>query len=81
MLREPKIVDTTRASDVWFLLTDGQIGSDSVRDLTQMAIRNQLMQIPVVLMIVGTLPYRPSILDISVAITLFASASHAMIVF
>lgn len=81
ILKEPCAVDQVKGSDLWVLLTDGEIPPYSVSELTQMADILDVIQIPVVLIIIGERYGTPDQANISAGIPFFANAREALILF
>ena len=81
ILRNVQAVDAIRNSDLWILLTDGQIDAHSVAELTRLAEEMNALQVPVVLVITGQQQATPAQTAISVGISFFASAREALILF
>ena len=81
ILRNVQAVDAIRSSDLWILLTDGQIAASSVAELTRLAEAMDVLQVPVVLVITGQQRATPAQTAISVGIPFFASAREALILF
>ena len=81
ILRNVQAVDAIRSSDLWILLTDGEIDTSSVAELTRLAEAMDVLQVPVVLVITGQQQATPAQTAISVGITFFASAREALILF
>jgi len=82
ILEQPSALNHIRSSDIWLLLTDGEISNREVASLTNRASSLSLMNIPIVLVIVsdGTME-SPKATNISIAIPFFAGASNAVILF
>ncbi|KAJ7485076.1 hypothetical protein B0H11DRAFT_1861881 [Mycena galericulata] len=68
-----------KSCDMWYLLTDGEVGSpvNFARKTVEVGMANT----PVVFVIVNRYGVKPSTIDISVGISVFASASDAAVVF
>ncbi len=81
ILEQPLAEDQIKGSDLWFLLTDGQIMARDVSELTQMADVLDVIQVPVVLIIVGARSAAPDQANLSVGISFFANAREALILF
>ena len=81
ILKEKSAVDQIQDSDLWVLLTDGEIATDRVSMLTQCADISGVIQIPVVLIVTGPRYSGPNHANISVGIPFFASAQEALILF
>ncbi|KAH7395136.1 hypothetical protein DE146DRAFT_97073 [Phaeosphaeria sp. MPI-PUGE-AT-0046c] len=81
ILRNTAALETIRNSDVWFLLTDGEIGESEVTRLARMAMENEVLNVPLVFVITGYRKASPSTTDISVGISFFASATDTLILF
>jgi hypothetical protein len=74
-------VETIKSSDVWFLLTDGEVPSYEVHRLANLALQLDLLNIPLVFVITGHKKQSPSTTDISVGISFFASSQDTLILF
>ncbi|OAL03835.1 hypothetical protein IQ06DRAFT_291494 [Phaeosphaeriaceae sp. SRC1lsM3a] len=81
ILQKEMALDTIRRSDVWFLLTDGEIGDTEVQRLARLAVEHEVLDIPLVFLITGRCQKSPSTTDISVGISFFASATDTLILF
>ena len=81
ILRQPAAIDSIRESDLWVLITDGQIAEQNVTELTRLANVEEVIHVPVVLLIVGRRYSSPSDTNISVGITFFAATPEALILF
>lgn len=81
IMQNPRAVDDIRSSDLWVLLTDGEIYDGAVTELTQLAERMDVIQVPVVLIVTGQQFSSPADTKISVGIPFFASAQEALILF
>lgn len=82
ILREASAVQEIESSDVWFLLTDGEIRHDKVAELTILADSLSLIHIPVVLLIVGKKASTgPAQTNISVGVPFFANSQESLILF
>ncbi|KAJ7472039.1 hypothetical protein FB451DRAFT_1251730 [Mycena latifolia] len=68
-----------KSCDIWYLLTDGEVGSPVpfARKTLEVGMANT----PVVFVITNRFGAKPSTIDISVGVSVFASASDAAIVF
>ena len=81
ILRDPVVVDQIKDSDMWVLLTDGEIWDREVAELTRLAEGAALTQVPVILLIVGGRYSTPENENISVGISFFAGARDALILY
>ena len=81
ILQEPAAIDCIQGSDLWVLITDGEITEKSVSELTKLADVVDVIHVPVVLLIVGGRYSSPSNTNISVGIPFFAAAREALILF
>ncbi|KAL2039975.1 hypothetical protein N7G274_007378 [Stereocaulon virgatum] len=81
IMRNPRAVDAIQRSDLWVLLTDGEIYDGAVNELTQLAEKVDVIQVPVVLIITGQQFSSPADTKISVGIPFFTSAQEALILF
>ncbi|KAH7068790.1 hypothetical protein BKA63DRAFT_477299 [Paraphoma chrysanthemicola] len=81
ILRSPSSLDAVKGSDVWFLLTDGEISANEVTQLAMLAQSQEVLNIPLVFLIVGSRAKTPSLTNISVGISFFASCQDTLILF
>jgi hypothetical protein len=81
ILRCQPALETIRSSDVWFLLTDGEIWGEEVQNLANLALQHDLLNIPLVFVITGSRKPSPATTDISVGISFFASSQDTLILF
>ena len=82
ILRQRAAIDSIRESDLWFLITDGEIAEQNVVELTQLAEVVEVIHVPVVILIAGRrYSSSPSNTNISVGIRFFAAARDALILF
>lgn len=81
ILRQMTALDTIRKSDVWFLLTDGEIWDADVHRLADLALDAGVLNVPLVFVITGALSQTPGSANISVGISFFASAQDTLILF
>lgn len=81
ILRNSAAVSTVRKSDVWFLLTDGEIYDKDVHQLSKLAYDSGVLNVPLVFLITGSLGSSPGTANISVGISFFASSRDIMILF
>jgi hypothetical protein len=70
-----------RSSDVWFLMTDGEIPSFDVHRLATLAQDQQVLNVPLIFVITGSRGTTPLSTDISVGISFFASSQDTLILF
>ncbi len=82
ILQQSSVLENIRSSDMWLLLTDGQVSDRAVASLTNRASSLSLMDIPIMLVIVSDGTTRsPKATNISIAIPFFAGASNAVILY
>ncbi|KAH7089121.1 hypothetical protein FB567DRAFT_468067 [Paraphoma chrysanthemicola] len=81
IFRSPSSLDAVKHSDVWFLLTDGEISANEVTRLAMLAQSEEVLNIPLVFLIVGSRQKTPSLTNISVGISFFASCQDTLILF
>ena len=81
ILRNPAAVDQIKDSDLWLLLFDGEIWDEEVAELTTLADRAAITQVPVILLIVGGCYSTPESENISVGVSFFAGARDALILY
>ncbi|KAJ4368066.1 hypothetical protein N0V83_006421 [Neocucurbitaria cava] len=74
-------LDRIKSSDVWFLLTDGCVADGEVHRLAELAHQQDVLNIPLVFVIVGSCYRPPGKTDISVGISFFASTQDTLILF
>jgi hypothetical protein len=74
-------LDALRSSDVWFLLTDGEIWENDVHRLATLAQEREVLNIPLVFLITGSPGHTPGTANISVGISFFASSQDTLILF
>ena len=81
ILNHTAAVEKIQKSDVWFLLTDGEVYDGEVHRLAEKAFELDVLNVPIVFLIVGTRGRRPDSTDISVGVSFFASAQDTVILF
>lgn len=81
ILTTPPALAAVQKSDVWFLLTDGEIWDGDVHRLADLALETGILNIPLVFLITGGRGKGPSSTNISVGISFFASAQDTLILF
>ncbi|KAL8811894.1 MAG: hypothetical protein Q9200_001449 [Gallowayella weberi] len=81
ILREPLAVEQIHSSDVWVLMTDGQIPSYAVSDLSGLAESTNVLQESIIVIITGARYDKPCFSNISVGVSFFAAAREALIMF
>lgn len=81
ILRNSAALKTIRKSDVWFLLTDGEIWDTDVHQLSDLAHDLEILNVPLVFVITGTRGISPGTANISVGISFFASSRDTLILF
>lgn len=81
ILGEPSAVKEILSSDIWCLLTDGEITSGSVAHFTRLALAQELMQVPFLLLVVGEKQPTPERTNISVGISFFTNCSEGLLLF
>ncbi|KAJ7773657.1 hypothetical protein DFH07DRAFT_913026 [Mycena maculata] len=79
IFHDAAVTSEVKSCDMWYLLTDGEVGSpvNFARKTLEVGMANT----PVVFLIVNSFGAKPSTIDISVGISVFASASDAAIVY
>ncbi|KAI4090795.1 MAG: hypothetical protein L6R37_007838 [Teloschistes peruensis] len=80
-MKHPSAVEQIQNSDLWVLLTDGEIDDYDVQTLSINAETAEVLQVPVILVITGTRYDGPGQSNISVGVTFFAAAREALILF
>ncbi|KAL8659914.1 MAG: hypothetical protein Q9202_006895 [Teloschistes flavicans] len=81
IMEHPLAVKQIQTSDLWVLLTDGEIAPYEVGFLGNTAEKAEVLQVPIILVITGARHGDPSQSNISVGITFFAAAREALILF
>ncbi|KAF2031516.1 hypothetical protein EK21DRAFT_88012 [Setomelanomma holmii] len=81
ILKSQAALDAVKDSDVWFLLTDGEIWDGEVAQLAEMALSKDVLNVPLVFLITGSRGKTPSKTNISVGISFFASCQDTLILF
>ncbi|KAL8798729.1 MAG: hypothetical protein Q9182_006444 [Xanthomendoza sp. 2 TL-2023] len=81
ILREPLAVDQIQSSDVWVLMTDGEIASYAVSELSEHAESTNVLQASIIVIITGARHEKPCSSNISVGVSFFAAAREALIMF
>ncbi|KAH7042108.1 hypothetical protein B0J12DRAFT_743421 [Macrophomina phaseolina] len=81
ILSNPAALDAIAKSDLWYLLTDGEIWERDVGDLCRLALDTGVLNVPVIFVITGGKSPSPSDLNISVGISFFANAPDCLILF
>ncbi|KAH4104956.1 hypothetical protein HBH69_169130 [Parastagonospora nodorum] len=74
-------LNAIKRSDVWFLLTDGEIWEQDVHQLAKIAQDRDVLNIPLVFLITGSPGKSPGTANISVGISFFASSEDTLILF
>ncbi len=81
IMEHPHAVEHIQNSDLWVLLTDGEISSCEVNALGDLADESNILKTPVILVITSERYGGPAHANISVGVTFFAAASEALILF
>ncbi|PSN62027.1 hypothetical protein BS50DRAFT_135697 [Corynespora cassiicola Philippines] len=81
ILRNQKAMAAILESDIWYLVTDGEIPSFDVHRLAEMANESGAIGVPIVFLIVGRCGESPGSANISVGISLYASAQNSLVLF
>ncbi|KAJ6510691.1 hypothetical protein C8R45DRAFT_858685 [Mycena sanguinolenta] len=76
---DPAVNEELKGCDMWYLLTDGEVGSPV--EFARKTVEVGMAKTPVIFVITNHSSTYPSSVDISVGISVFASASDAAIVF
>ena len=66
ILSNPASLDAIRTSDIWFLLTDGEVWEDQVHDLARLGQQKGIFSCPTVFLITSVLSASPSTVNVSV---------------
>ncbi|KAL9111641.1 MAG: hypothetical protein Q9227_003914 [Pyrenula ochraceoflavens] len=81
ILKNPAALKAIESSDLWYLLTDGEIWGNDVEVLSRLAIDKGILNVPAIFVITGRKQPTPSELNVSVGITFFANSSDVLILF
>ena len=81
ILEEPSALEHIKKSDVWFLLTDGDIDNLAVQRLASKAEEEILDDIPVIFIIAAPQCSTPARINISVGVTFFAKTTNALVLY
>ncbi|KAL1649116.1 hypothetical protein SLS58_001688 [Diplodia intermedia] len=81
ILQNRAALDTIGASDVWYLLTDGEIWGNDVETLCGLAMDTGVLNVPTVFVITGSKRASPSDLNVSVGVSFVANAQDVLILF
>ncbi|KAI4194622.1 MAG: hypothetical protein LQ350_007677 [Teloschistes chrysophthalmus] len=81
IMRNLRAVEQIQDSDLWVLLTDGNIPERHVHTLSDTAETAEVLQVPIILVITGSRYGVPGQSNISVGVTFFAAAREALILF
>ena len=73
--------DSIRDSDLWMLMTDGEITDNEVASLTRVAERENLLQVPVIFMIFGPARKTPMDESVSIGVCFCASTKDAAVLY
>lgn len=80
-MKEPSAVAEIWSSDIWCFLTDGEITSGCVTSLTKLAVAQELLYIPLVLLVVGGKQPTPEESNIPVVLPFFKHATVGVFLF
>jgi hypothetical protein len=81
ILHTPTALEAIQKSDVSFLVTDGQIYDAQVYRLAEKAYSLNILNVPLVFVVVGSRGRTPETTDISVGISFYAGAQDTLILF
>ncbi|KAF1927970.1 uncharacterized protein M421DRAFT_421171 [Didymella exigua CBS 183.55] len=81
ILANSAALSAIRKSDVWFLLTDGEIYDDNVHQLADLAYDAGILNVPLVFLITGSRGSTPGTANISIGISFYASSHDTLILF
>ncbi|KAJ4356805.1 uncharacterized protein N0V89_004842 [Didymosphaeria variabile] len=81
VLKHSEALTKIQKSEVWFLVTDGQILDSGVHELANLAQQYNILNVPIVFLIVGNCGLTPEMTNISVGISFFAGAQDTLILF
>lgn len=79
IIRQAAVVEEVWASDHWILCTDGEVDQGEVSKLTQLAESENVLQIPVIVVIVKEADQPSQRTDLSVGVSFYACAKEAAI--
>ena len=80
-MRQAAVVEKIWASDVWILCTDGAVYQGGVSELTRLAESEDVLQIPVIVVIVGEADQPCENANLSVGVSFYACAKEAAILY
>lgn len=80
-VKEPSAIAEIWSSDIWCFLTDGEITSGSVTNLTKLAVAQELLYIPLLLLVVGEKQPTPEESNIPVVLPFFKHATVGVFLF
>jgi hypothetical protein len=81
ILKQTAALNAIQKSDVWFLLTDGEIYDSDVHQLAELAHEHEVLNVPIFFVIVGSRGRSPDTTNISVGISFFAGSQDTLILF
>ncbi|KAF2438357.1 hypothetical protein P171DRAFT_526050 [Karstenula rhodostoma CBS 690.94] len=81
VLEQQKALKKIQQSDVWFLITDGEVDDGSVHQLADLAQQYAILNAPIVFLTVGYRGATPKTTNISVGVSFFAGAQNTLILF
>ncbi|KAF2703651.1 hypothetical protein K504DRAFT_495456 [Pleomassaria siparia CBS 279.74] len=81
ILQRADALAAIQRSDVWFLLTDGEVFNNDVHQLAELAHQHGVLNVPLVFLIVGYCGSSPDSTNISVGISFFATSQDTLILF
>jgi len=81
LYKSPHQLQALRNSSLWFLLTDGQIASSTVKEFATQTLNLGLHGTPCVIIIFGSTYWPPAQADISVGMSVFALAADCLYLF
>ncbi|KAF2227701.1 hypothetical protein BDZ85DRAFT_300517 [Elsinoe ampelina] len=81
ILSNPNALSALNKSDVWYLLTDGEIWDADVPALFRLANETGAINVPIVFVVAGNCRSSPASMNISVGISFLANASDVLFLF
>ncbi|KAJ3340074.1 hypothetical protein HDU93_007416 [Gonapodya sp. JEL0774] len=81
LLKQNESLQFIKASNVWALFTDGEIGVADVNELASLVASENMGHLPVIVAVFGPGRETPSATNISVGISLFAACEHVLFLY
>ena len=79
IIRQAAVVEEVWASDLWILCTDGKVDQGEVSKLTRLAESEDVLPIPVIVVIVSEADQPSQCADLSVGVSFYTCAKEAAI--